>query len=759
MKRFLILIYILVSCIVMHAQSIGSWQVYPSYMIATSHVNVGPYVYGLMNGNLLRYDTEDQSVRTYNCIDDLNDVRITHIAYCSDAKKLVITYDNSNIDIMDLDDNVVNISVLKDNNISDKDINNICVIGNTAYICTNFGFLEVDVQECVIQNTYKLGENITGVVTTDDVTYIATNNGIYACGRHDNMHIRDNWTLIYKNPCRQLFTKNGLLYFMVYDWLIELNPETLYTNGKNGIRDLFGIYHDNLVYSDNAGGISVGPEVNDCKHYDIGETINYATVSGGTMWVSEDMNGLKAYKMKDDGLEPIISGIQPNSPIRDLAENIYYVGDRLLVAGGLINYYGVSYPGTAMYYEDGVWTNFDEKSYKEQYPNILHHDFIEIVQDPKDASHHFVGTHRHGLYEFRDGKFVKLYNHTNSPIRDIYNYGPNYVSADGLKYDQSGNLWILNSETDTLVRVWDANGKWHAIYHKRLDCISTGYKTYFTSSGVNFIVSLRLEGHMGFFGFVTDEGITKFEKSRMIDKIKNQDGNEYNPIAYTCMAEDHDGRVWCGTSSGLFVINDPTTFFDSDFSFEQVKINRNDGSGLADYLLKDVSIEDIVIDAANRKWIATTYDGIYLISADGTEMIHHFTTDNSPLLDDNVRSIAIHQPTGLVMMGTAKGLCSYMSDAIEAEDALEKSNVLSFPNPVRPDYNGPITIRGLVQDTEVKICTSTGQLVWSGHSLGGQCTWNGRNNQGRRVASGIYNVIATTPSGNKAVVTRIAIVK
>jgi hypothetical protein len=147
------------------------------------------------------------------------------------------------------------------------------------------------------------------------------------------------------------------------------------------------------------------------------------------------------------------------------------------------------------------------------------------------------------------------------------------------------------------------------------------------------------------------------------------------------------------------------------------------------------------------------------VSADGTEMIHHFMTDNSPLLHHNIKSIAVNPVSGEVMIGTEMGLCSYMSNATEAAEQLEKSNVLAYPNPVRSDYTGPIAVKGLTMDAEVKILSTTGQLVWSGISNGGTFTWNGCNKSGRRVASGVYHVVANNAEGKKTIVTRIIVIK
>ena len=111
------------------------------------------------------------------------------------------------------------------------------------------------------------------------------------------------------------------------------------------------------------------------------------------------------------------------------------------------------------------------------------------------------------------------------------------------------------------------------------------------------------------------------------------------------------------------------------------------------------------------------------------------------------------------MIGTDVGLCSYVSDATEAEEELNGDSVVAYPNPVRPGYTGPIAVRGLTQDSEVKICSSTGQLVWSGVSNGGTFTWDGTNKRGKRVSSGVYQVIANTSDGKKAIVCRIIVIK
>ena len=242
--------------------------------------------------------------------------------------------------------------------------------------------------------------------------------------------------------------------------------------------------------------------------------------------------------------------------------------------------------------------------------------------------------------------------------------------------------------------------------------------------------------------------------------IVNQDGVVYDPDYYNCFVQDLNGQIWIGTSSGLFVIEDPEDFINNDdFTYTQIKISRNDGTDYADYLFNGIDVSAIAVDAANRKWIGTSSDGIYLVSEDGQETLQHFTTENSPLISDQIQSIAVNPQTGEIMIGTFLGLVSYMSDASTPAAELDKDNVRVYPNPVRPEYNGIITVNGLTHNAEVKITTVTGQLVYSGRANGGLFTWNGCNQNGKRVSSGVYNVISTNAEGEKAVVNRITFIR
>lgn len=755
---------------------VGQWQVYPSYWSAQRCVTAGKSVYALMSGNLMRYDTEDGSVRTYDVLNDLNDTNIAFMDYSQEAKRLILVYEDENIDLLDNNDHVVNIASLMDRNLIGKDATGLVVHGADAYLTTGFGFLHIDLKSGIVRDTYNYKVSISSFCATSTHYWILVKdktepakNGIYNIERDNkNIHLLSAWT-------RLGTLSNATQLVAMGDKVMASDASGIYRfEGDATVKILPSPYSTMRILPDgrlllaSTSMVQLSEDGSTFTPYELSGPNKDFTMMGSTFWVAQADEGLKSYKL-GEGLQPTGECIQPNSPKRDMSYRISLAGDRLLVAGGKNEsiWFPPSCEPVAMYMDaDGKWTNFDESPATELVPSIpasMQYNTESLVQDPNDPTHHFAGTFRYGLKEYRDGKLIKIYHADNSPLQSAQPSRTDYLkytTADGIAYDAEGNLWIGNQYTDTIVRFITPDGKWHSLFYPEITPVQYVYQYLFSSSGINFIMAYSDSGVTYLFGFDTNGTLTngKDDRHKVYTNWVNQDGTAYKPRNLYCAAEDLDGVIWMGTLNGMFVMPDPSRFFDDDFNVEQVKIPRNDGSGLADYLLNGVSVKAIAVDGANRKWVGTQDNGLLLISADGTEQIHHFQTDNSPLLSNNITSLAVHPTTGLVLIGTDKGLCSYQSDATEARPELSDSQILVYPNPVTPEYNGFIRIDGLTANCEVKICSATGQLVWSGTSNGGTCTWNGCNKAGKRVASGVYNVIASTEDAGKAVVARIVVI-
>jgi ligand-binding sensor domain-containing protein len=247
------------------------------------------------------------------------------------------------------------------------------------------------------------------------------------------------------------------------------------------------------------------------------------------------------------------------------------------------------------------------------------------------------------------------------------------------------------------------------------------------------------------------------DKSRWLGGFTDQDGNVLSPFNINCVTEDLNGNLWMGTVVGPLVVNNASNVFSSSFNVTRIKIPRNDGTGNADYLLNDIRINCIAVDGANRKWIGTNGNGVYLVSADGLVTVHQFNSKNSPLPSDYIWSITIDPETGEVFFGTDSGLVSYRSDATQSK--ADFSKVYVFPNPVKPEYSGKITVTGLEENTQVRITDLAGNVMISGTSLGGQFTWDGYSALGKKAASGVYLVLCASQDGLEAQACKFMIVR
>ena len=749
------------------SQVIDSWQVYPAYTVCTKSIPVGNRIYAQMESNLMAYDTDDSSITTWNSMNGLNDVGIQFVEYSADAQRLILVYENGNIDLLSATDDtyIVNISTLKTSSLQGKNVTNVIIDGHYAYLCTGFGVVIIDMQNGVIAKTYRLGLVVNSCAVYNNYIYLGTTTGIWRGSMSENLQDKSKWTQIqtgYKPTIMAVF--DGCLFIRHASSILRSQDGNTFTS-VHTITPLYMHVSDGQLLIGNKNVTIQYTAWNQYVTLTNPQTWTHLSKQGNTYWGADGIDGLQAYKLEDTkSFTLTTTAIHPNSPLHDYTYHLRLVDNRLFVAGGNYNYSpkeGLA--GTAMVMEaDGTWTNLSPTSASEVVPQSRYTDVTHVAVSPTDPHHYYVGTARSGLYEFQDDKCVGHHGTYNSTLRSILPDNAHaewFVVADGVQFDADGNLWMLNGSTDTVIHVMHPDGTWKGLYYSELEGVSALDNILFDSKGRLWANSRRMGGRGVFMlDYNGTPNVTSDDRHHLRTGITNQDGTSYSPDEYYALAEDYEGYIWVATQLGPFVITDPDNFASNDFTYEQVKVNRNDGSGLADYLLSGIAINAIAIDGANRKWFATQSNGVYLMSADCQEELAHFTVDNSPLLSNEVFDIAINGQNGQVFFATANGLCSYVTDATVGIEELSDDELFAFPNPVTPDYNGTITIRGMEAGSEVKIVSSTGQLIWKGISNGGTFTWNGCNHQGRRVASGIYIVIASSENGKKAATTKIAFI-
>ena len=771
MRRFFLLLLALPLALCLSAE-VGDWCIYAAYHNGERVAEVGGMLFVLSDGGLYSYDPEDTSVETYDKADGLSDYGIYDMRTCEETGELVIVYENGNIDLLSPDGSLYNMSDLKTSSLSDKTVNDILVQEGWLYVCTNSGLVCVDIAGRYFGNTYDWGAGVRSVALMDGIFYASTtDDGLYTADTADNLLDPANWTLIRELSLKRLIGCGETLFFMS----TNLNRFTnlvsgAYTRVANSVANVNIVEDELFAYSSTLGLVFAVEEDGSSTTYTDTIGVNQLLYYSGSYWAACGEKGLQAVQFTDDDYMAVTTGsIIPNSPIRNYAYQLKMEdGERLLVAGGWANYSSSTMrEGTIMRYEDGTWTHFDEDNVIAVRGSNCYRDVVDIVQDPQDSEHHFAGAHHAGLYEFQGGDFVAYYAEDNSPLVSALAEGDEnesvYVRVAGVAYDEDHNLWMLNCETDTIIRILQDDGSWAALYIAEIEGHPTLDHILFDQRGWAWINDRRSTSTVNAGFLVLDTNDTPTYQGddtwKLVTSFVNQDGTSYSPTLTNCICEDLDGYIWIGNDRGLFVTYSPSTVFDDDFYLTQVKVPRNDGTDLADYLLSEVTIKCICIDGGNRKWVGTSGSGVFLLSEDGLETVEQFTTENSPLPSDDIYDIAINPQTGEVFFATSAGLASYMGDATDPVDEMDKDIVKVYPNPVRPDYSGDISIRGLAMNSDVKIVNAAGRLVNTGTSIGGSYTWDGKLASGKQCASGVYYVLATDEEGKNGVVAKFLMVR
>lgn len=770
MKAFISFILIIsLSSVNLFAQQIGKWRIHLSYHNATQAEPAGNLIYTLASGSLFSYDKEDTAIQLYDKNNYLSDTDISLIKYIPDYKTLVIVYSNGNIDLLVDDKDIYNLPDFKNKQFTyEKTVNAIDVYNEYIYLSTKFGIIVINVDKKEFTNTYVLNKEINACTVVDNKVFAASTEGLLMGLLSDNLLNPTNWEKVSDKVFLHLtLFDNNLLGNILTDGIYIIHPNDYTTTKLKGSYCKFFNQYNGQLIAGNTKSVFIFNKLNDYVYFELNthqNLLNHLSYSNNTYWGSYGNHGLIAQKLNRESkkLEDISHPVIPNSPVRNIPYYMTFGTNRLLITGGGITYNRLDTPGTIMSFDNtNDWTYFQEEGIVD-ITGMEYKDITSIVQDPKDAEHHFGASAGEGLYEFREGRFVKLYNLDNSPLASALPNNSNkhhFLRINGLRYDSNNNLWMLNSETEHGIHVLKEDGNWVSFDFAETANFTNFEHTLLDRRGWLWATSMYIN-NSGIFCLNTNNTLENKSDDtyKFISQFINQEGTSLPETHIYCIAEDKSGSIWIGTDKGPLIINSPTRFFENNFYFTQIKVPRNDGSNLADYLLANDIIKAIAIDGANRKWIGTESNGLYLISEDGLETIHHFTPDNSPLLSNSITSIAIHPATGEVFIGTSNGLVSYQSDAVEAENTFADKAIV-YPNPVRPGYEGLITVKGLVRDSDVKIIDVSGNLIHSGKSSGGMFTWDGKNQQGRRVASGIYYILAANQEGTEGVVGKIMVIK
>ena len=773
----LVLFVIGINAVAQNDVGIGKWRTHMPYQNVIDVELLGTKVYAATPYELFTYDKEDNSLQILNKINSLSDIGISTIRRNEKLDILFVAYTNGNIDLIDKQGDVFNMSDIKIKNIlANKTINNVVFKDELAYCACGFGIVVFDLNRREVKDTYYIGPeggfvNVTDIAFYNGRIYASTSDGLYYADENSpNLANYALWTF-----------DNSLVHphanyneMEVFGGKLIVNLFDTQTNAGQVLDTIFVFdghtwdYFD-LELSSNNKEIRVSEgcllicapyivQVYDetmqriGRIYDCGSTIYPNSVVKDIdhyYWIGDEMRGL--IKAKDSW--HYNADLSPNGPFSQSVFELNSFGKNVwIAAGGHWSNWGPRYNTQGICHFDGQWWNNLNIN---TVPELLEKEFYDCVcciTDPWDTEVTYVGSWGSGLVKFKSDEFDTIFDASNSTLRP-WILVEDLTIVSGLAFDSKGNLWVVNSGANNILSVMDRNGKWYS------------YNFGGTNSGID--VSTMIIDKNDYKWILrkngSDDKIFVFNDNGTLDNpaddqlvtlrcIKGQGGISGTMV--NCMAVDRDGTVWVGTDSGPCYFSDTKKIFSSsNYDAEVVLVPRNDGTDQADPLFNEIKVLSIAVDGSNNKWFGLE-SGVYEMSPDCRTELLNFNTDNSPLLNNSVNTMAINDD-GEVFFGTNLGVVSYRGTATPGGDT--NSEVLVYPNPVRPGFSGFVGIKGLVEDALVRITTVDGSFVTELIAEGGQAVWNCTNVNGEKVRPGVYLVFVSTRKGEEKFATKILI--
>ena len=737
---------------------IGQWREHLPYKSAIDVTAGDGKVYCATPYSLFSVNNSDNIVERFSRVTGLNETGISAIKYDDVNKKLFIAYTNSNIDILFRND-IFNIPEIKRSNIiGDKNIYNIYPLAKNYYLSTGIGVILIDGERYEVKDSWFIGNGgnqvkVNGFTSDGIYFYAATEEGLkralmtatnlsnYAswqtvsssnglsAGACKNVITVQNRVVVQKND--SLFVQTGSTWALFYSdtWPFMSSNTTenkiqLCERQLNGIGRIVVLNADGSVFRTlaNSGAISFPRK---------------AILFNDQPWVADQFASLSRFGASSTYQQYILNSPQAIAS----GEMVAYNNTVFFTSGAVNDAWNYQYNGDGIYtLKESNWNNINRYRYN-HIDSLM--DYITIAIDKRDETI-WAGSYGGGLLHIKQGPLFEIFkqNHLGVTVGD-----PGSYRVAGLAFDTENNLWISNFGASQQLRVRKNDGVWKnftvpfPLFQNALSQILIDDNNY------KWIVAPLGNGLICYHHGTSIENIND-DRWRRFGAGAGNGNLPSNEVM--CIVKDKNGFIWVGTTDGIGVLQCTQDVFSAQGCDAILPIVPN--GNFSGYLFKGQEVRSIAVDGADRKWVATK-NGVFLISAGGEKVIYRFTEDNSPLLSNEVKKIAIDGKTGEVYFATQKGICSFRSTATEGKEENEK--VLVFPNPVPPDFTGTIGIRGLVNNAIVKITELDGRLVYQTRALGGQAIWDGKNYRGQRISSGVYLVLVSDDWKKEMIATKI----
>lgn len=746
---------------IVYSQYAG-WSSFYSYNQITGVVGANDgLVYGLAENSLFSYDptaNEVVPITTVNGLlgDDINTLSISD-------NYMMVGYQNGMLGVHNLTDGSVVLDNSIDRNITipgnNKAINSFLLKDQTLYISANYGISSYDFVNNRFIDSYFFGVNNSQIQVNQTALvgtslYAATEEGLYKASTDDpNLVLESAWTKIAAGQWKAIGLVNNTLLGIVQSGETSIcnaliNDVAVERHRESGTLLWVDVNEDALILSFSNKILSFDADqlvstLATATGNLSGQKFSSATQLGGNLFIGTSGSGLLLHNPSETRV------VSPSGPLRNEIFDLSVVAeDDIWIAHGAFSQYYNPYPlnayGISRLSEEG-WQNLPYSSLS----GAL--SIVSVVPNPNDTSQVFACAMHQGLLEINNGVVGTLWNHTNSGLESLdpneLGQNPNYrsVRVRDVAFDSEGAMWSITSFVAKGLKKRSVDGNWQSVDllpvlsspkraagYSKLE-ISPNDEIYFGSSS------------SGLIGYAEINGTPVL---RSIGVAENLPAEDVRSVAL-----DYDDNLWIGTTNGLRVLYGASRMFTQEVSASTVVLEEGGNVG---ELLANQNIKAIEVDGNNQKWVATDGAGVFLFAEDGKKTIHHFTKENSPLPTNFIQNLAYDNQSGKIFIATSSGLVAFQGNAFAPSETLE--NIEVYPNPIRPRYTGPLTIRGLQADCVVKITDIVGNAVYETTSTGGSVQWDMNSFSGKRVRSGVYLIFVTTKDGMDSSVEKVMII-
>jgi len=743
MKNIISLIVALLITINSFPQQQSNWQNYTDMKSAKDIAATSTGIWTATQGGAYFYNTLENNFETYSKSSGMNGTELTAVGIDT-YNKVWFGSANGLIDVYDPETNSFrSILDIFNSDKTSKKINDITISGDTVYVATDFGISLIDSKSYLFFDTYfKFGTFTSNIkvnnILFSDLIYAATESGV-AIQKTEatNLSAPESWNvydqanglpagginvIIFYNSTLIAGTNSGLYSFDGNNWQQYLS--------------LTGNQIIDLLVKNNSLNILTPTKV-----------LMYDGISLTETWTTDSQPAKLGYQENTGLIVATKLGIYvsnnfvfPNGPAANQFPNMTVNKESNLWSAS-----GKDVTGVGMYKYDGsVWDIYDVQ----HYPDLFTNAYYSIFASADNSV--YGGSWGQGFVKI-SGNVISRFHIGNTPMvytRNTVN-NTNFLVITGFTEDTRSNLWILNLNA--------ADGK--SFYMLTPDSVWYSFinplEQHLTFSEVDNLVidqygtkwyTMGNEGSLGLFYF-NEKGTYDDPSDDAYGYLTTSKGLTSNAI-YS-LAVDRRGDLWVGTSLGVNIITNLNNVLNS--SNPQLRITNS-------FSVRQQTINALAVDPLNQKWLGTN-QGLFLLNSDGTQLLATLDTKNSPLLSDQIESIAIDEKTGRVFVGSASGLTSFDTPSILPVESFNGLTI--YPNPlVITDGSQLVTIDGLIRNTDIKIVTVSGKLVREFSSPGGRTAfWDGRDDNGNFVNSGVYIIIAFDQEGNNVETGKIAVLR